>query len=50
MRIGERFHLPRWGHTQLFLELGPEGILGDPFQAAVGVVDQDDLTGVQELL
>src|SRR5215471_4719415 len=49
-RIGERLYRPWRPDAGLFLDLAHELVVGDLLQAAVGVVDQDDLGGAEQPL
>ena len=48
--VSECLQRPRGGHPDLVDQLGPELLLNDPFQAAICVVYEDNLTGFQEPL
>ncbi|MEY2754319.1 MAG: ATP-dependent Clp protease proteolytic subunit [Actinomycetota bacterium] len=50
VRVGEALEGPPRLHPDLGLDIGLEGVLGDGLQAAVGVVDEDDLAGPEEAL
>src|SRR5215472_9159085 len=48
--VGERLYRPRRPDAGLFLDLAHELVVGDLLQAAVSVVDQDDLGGAEQPL